>query len=501
MKIYLVFLIVLCSYNIGVASLTPSTPPPIYFKWTPLAKQAYQNVINLRFKEAKSQIAQFKIEEPNNYIIYYVENYIDFFTIYITEDEEEFKRLEKNKDIRLAKVEAGDPNSPYFLYLQAAIRVHWGAARLKFSEYTTAFFEAHKAFKLLTKNAEKFPNFMPNKKDLGMMHALVGTIPDNYKWAVETVTSLEGTIEQGCAELEEVLYYAQHNDFIFEAETYIVYAYLSLFWVKDSKKAWALLQKCKMKPALSPMATFIFANVSMRTGKTDRAIELLKNRPQGAAFFPFHYLDYMLGTAKLNRLDTDADVYLKKYISRYSGKNFIKDSYRRLAWQSLLQGHEQGYHNYMELVKTEGQKVVGSDGSALKEANAKEVPHIDLLKARLLFDGGYYKKAYQLLSQKSSSDFQSKKTKLEYTYRLGRIAHEMKNYEKAILHYQQTIEQGRTATWYYACRAALEMGHVYEIQKNKEQARKAFERCLDISPSEYKFGLHQQAKVGLSRLN
>ena len=51
------------------------------------------------------------------------------------------------------------------------------------------------------------------------------------------------------------------------------------------------------------MASFILANVAMRTDRGGEAIKILENRPSGKQYHPFPYLDYMLGLAKLQRLD------------------------------------------------------------------------------------------------------------------------------------------------------------------------------------------------------
>ena len=50
----------------------------------------------------------------------------------------------------------------------------------------------------------------------------------------------------------------------------------------------------------------------------------------------------------------------------------------------------------------------------------------------MLFDGGYYDRAYKLLQKHSTEDFHSKEFKLEYTYRLGRITHKMERSDEAI---------------------------------------------------------------------
>lgn len=472
-----------------------------HFEWTPALREAYNKTLSLRFEEAEADLAKIRRTDPDNLLILHVENYLDFFHVYINEEETEFKKLEKNKDKRLEIIEAeGDKTSPFYLFLQADIRLHWALARLKFEEYSTAFFETNKAFKLLTANAKSFPNFMPNKKDLGILHAMVGTIPDNYKWTVTWLSSMDGSMEQGKKELEEVLNYAQKHDFIYVSEIYVYYAYLMLHLENDSEEAWKIINKANLSPKENPLACFVMANVAMRTNRGDEAINILLKRPTGRQYAPFFYLDYMLGLVKLQRLDEDADVYLQRYVNNYKGRNFIKDAYQKLAWHQLLNGDLTGYKKNMNLCKSKGYTIVGSDKSAMAEAKSGDIPAIELLKARVLFDGGRFQRAYEVLKGKKSSDYLSEKNRLEFNYRMGRITHGLGRYEESLRFYQLVIDQGRDSPYYYACRSALERGHIFEALGRKKQAKDAFQLCLDISPDDHKTGLHQQAKAGLRRI-
>ena len=421
------------------------------FEWTPALQDAYRKAISLRLDSTAADLATIRQKDPDNLLALHVENYVDFFRIYLNEDEAEFRKLEKNRDKRLAKIEdEGDPKSPYFLFLQADIRLQWALARLKFEEYSTAFFETNKAFKLLTKNAEKFPHFMPNKKDLGILHSITGTIPGSYKWAVDWLSSLEGTLEQGRAEMEEVVNYAKKNDFVYEDEVYVYYAYLLLHLgkEKEQEEAWEFLQTVELSPAKNPLACFVKANVALRTDRGDEAIKILENRPSSKQFHTFFYLDYMLGVAKLQRLDKDADVPLLRYVENFKGKNFIKDAYQKLAWHSLLQNDRKGYDKYMSLCKSKGYTIVGNDRSASEAAKSGEVPVLELLKARLLFDGGRPQRAYDLLKNKKPGDFFAKKNQMEFAYRMGRITHKLNRHSEALKFYQQTIDLGKDETWY-----------------------------------------------------
>lgn len=470
------------------------------YEFTPAVRTAYESALDLRIQDAQAQIATIKQQDPNNYMVYFVENLADLLVIFITEEKTTFDKLSLNKDKRLEKMKDGDPNSPYHLFNQAQIKLHWAIARAKFGEYLTSFNEVKSAFDLLEKNQKKFPGFVPNKMTLGMMHALVGTIPDSYKWGVKLISGLNGTVPQGMREIEEVLTYAKTHDFEFHREALVAYSFLALHLKVDSEKSWNVINSGKLDPAKSPLAAFALANVAMRTGRNDEAIKILQKRPQSKNYLPFYFLDYLTGCAKLYRLDTDSDAYIRKYIQNFRGKFYIKDAYQKLAWHALVNGNTTAYKTNMELIKTKGSATIGADKNALKEAKSGIVPDVSLLKSRILYDGGYYQKAYDILSVRTPSSFAQKSHLLEYYYRMGRITQGLKKKIEATHYFDKTIATGRNEPYYYACNAALQLGIMYEKDGQKDKAKQYYQQCLSMNPSDYADSLHASAKAGLSRL-
>ena len=470
------------------------------FEFTPKVKKAYEYVFSLRFNEARSTILQIKLEDPDNLLIYYIENYIDFFTVFINEDKEEFKALVKNKDYRIDRIKEGNKESPYYLYAQAEIRLQWALARTKFEEYFTAFTEVRMAYKQLSKNQKQFPDFIANKKSLGILHALVGTVPDSYRWGVKLLGGMSGTIEQGQREIREVIDYSNRNEFIFKEETLVLYAFLMLHLKNQDEIAWNIINSGSLTCKDSPLACFAMANVAMRTGRNDEAISLLMNRPKGGQFETFHYLDFMLGLAKMYRQDKDAIIYIERFISNFKGRNYIKEAYQKLAWHHLLNNNTSGYYLNISLCRSKGEKMIEADKNALKEAKSGEIPDKTLLEARLLFDGGYYKRAYTILQNTSENRFHKKKFQLEYNYRLGRVTHKLNRLTEALIYYQRTIDEGSKERYFFACNAALQLGHIYEDLNQPGKAKEYYKLCLSLKPDEYRNGLHQKAKAGLNRL-
>jgi tetratricopeptide (TPR) repeat protein len=470
-----------------------------YFEYSPAAKSTYDLIFSLRFQEARSELVFLRIAEPDNLIAHSLANYLDCLTIFIGEQEDTYEKLRQNKEIRLSAIREGDSQSPYYLYAQADIHLQWAITRVKFEDYFQAVMEIKRAFNLLAKNQELFPAFMPNKKNLGLLHALIGTVPDQYRWGVRLL-GMSGTIAQGRAEIEEVLDYARTQEFVFRDEAYVMYAYLLLHLENQGEEAWQIIEKSTINHRTNPLACFVKANVAMQTGRNEEAIRILEEKPRGHRYFPFAYLHFMEGVARLNRLEKGADSHLTRFLRETRGKHYIKEAYQKLAWYELVHDHPERYLRYMEACKIHGASVIDEDLTALHEARLNRVPEKHLMRARLLFDGGYYRQAKDYLEKEAPTHYSSPEFQLEYHYRLGRINHQLGHDTQALEYYTKTIEQGRYESYYFACNAALMSGNLHEKEGNIEKAREFFLLALDIRPDEYRSSLHQKAKAGLNRL-
>jgi tetratricopeptide (TPR) repeat protein len=117
----------------------------------------------------------------------------------------------------------------------------------------------------------------------------------------------------------------------------------------------------------------------------------------------------------------------------------------------------------------------------------------------MLSDGGYFQEALALLNGKTINSFSLEEEKLEYVYRLGRIYDDLNKNAEAIQYYNSAINLGLTRREYYAARAALQIGEIYEREQKKKQAIVYFEKCLSLKDHEYKNSLDQKAKAGIER--
>jgi tetratricopeptide (TPR) repeat protein len=471
-----------------------------YFDFNTPARNIYQQILHLQIEPARKALEQFRQQEPDNLIGVFLENYADFFTVFTSDNKQEFKRLRKNMEPRVARIARGDRHSPYFLYTQAEIRLQWAFLHLRYGEYLSAMSDVKQAYALLDENLRRYPDFPASKKSLGVMHVIVGNVPDEYKWAVKALGGMSGNMQQGMQELESLLEYARTNDFIFEDETTVLHSVVLSYFQNAPDQAFKKIKDSRLDLEHNPLAAFTAAVIAMRAGLNDDAIRLLQQAPRGAGYAAFPFRDFLLGITKLRRLDTDAPRYLETFVQQTRGDNNVKEAFQKMAWHHLVHGDETSYRNYQLSVKSRGIAHTEPDKAALKEAESGQMPDARLLKARLLFDGGYYQRAYELLRSDTNPYTWNRMFQLEYQYRMGRIVHKLGKTKEAEQYYRQTIEYGARDPWYFACNAALQLGFLYESKKETANARQAFQTCLDLHPDDYAAGLHAQAKAGLSRL-
>jgi tetratricopeptide (TPR) repeat protein len=206
-----------------------------------------------------------------------------------------------------------------------------------------------------------------------------------------------------------------------------------------------------------------------------------------------------MGYASLNHLEPDAHVYLERFIQRFKGRFYVKDALEKLSWCYYLQGNDQRAAACREMILRKGGTDADADKQALKAARSGKWPDKILLRARLLSDGGYYPEALQLLQGRKEAEFSSPEEKCELAYRLGRIYDGLGRRDEAITAYLATLRTGEHLKEYFAARAALQIGYIYEQRGDKAHAIAYFQKCLGLKDHDYKNSLDQKAKAGVAR--
>ncbi len=461
--------------------------------------KAYQAIFDLRLSDAKTLIQNEKKQNPNNGITILLDNYVDYFTLLASENKSDYERLKNLKSRRLDALEKQDKSSPYYLFAQAEINLQWGMLKSRFQDYLSSGMDIKRAGSLLSENAAKYPSFLPNRKSSGLIDVIFGSIPSNLKGIFSTL-GINGNATRGIKTLESLTSTLPGSAYSFYKDEVIFFVcYIETDLLHNKSNYSKIMGFTSSMDDTSLLKSYLQGYVSARSSRNDSAISYLLKRPKGSDYLNFPALNYHLGNAKLNRMDNDANIYLINYLKEYKGINYIKDAYLKLAYYYYVRGDEGKYSTFLKMVKTQGSLYDEKDKQALKEAN-DIAPNIDLLKARLYFDGGYYPKALAQLSGKEAGDFKLKRDQIELHYRLGRIYDESGRDSDAIIQYQKAINAGKLTSYYYAANAALSIGSIYEKKSDKAKASAYYKQAIAMKNHEYENSIETKAKDGLKRM-
>lgn len=462
-------------------------------------QEAYNNIIGLRFADGRALIDEEKIANPDNKVTILLENYIDFLAIIISEEEDLFESRKGFREKRMEMLEPEDGQTPYYFFSLAQINLQWAFIRIKFGEYFRAAFEIQTSYHYLEKCTELNPDFMPGKLGMGMMHVLVGSIPDKYKW-IAGLFSMEGSIEHGVKEIKAYIEYAHQDEKeLFLPEALFFLGFVNINLLPDKHTAIPFEMDYKRYSKQSPLVSYAYGRLLMDRGRNDDAIAVFENSIRGEGYFDFYYLDYLTGLCYLHKLDKNSVKYFYSYVTNFGGKNYIKETYQKIAWSCLIEKDTNGFYTNMQKVIRYGFAETDGDKLALKEAESEMLPNTGLLQARLLFDGGYYEAAGHIL-ESAAPELANDIDSTEWFYRYGRVYDDSGNPDKAEEYYLKAIDLGEDLRKYYAANAALKLGNIYELRGDNEKAAIMYQKCRKMDFDEYETSIRQKAKAGLNRI-
>ncbi len=473
-----------------------------YYEFDQNLKLAYSSIINLDFEKSNSILLQERKEKPGNDLVILYANYIDFLKAFISEEEKYFIVLKRhaNENIKLLDKREENINSPFHLYSKAEILIQQALVKVKFREYVSAATDIRKAYRLIERNKSLYPDFLLNTKLSGFLNVVVGAVPREYHWLVE-FAGMEGTVVEGTNELKTLFKALEKSEYSCYREELLFYL-SSLYTTFNSSEADLLECMLYIGPYAneSSLMRYCTASILIKLGRNDDALLFLNNPESTNNGFAFNYMYYKLAICKLRKLDLSASNDFEQFIAGFKGQNYLKAAYQKLAWIELLKNNTQGYYAYMAKCRSLGNSFIDEDKQALNEASVVEYGNRVLLRARLLFDGGYYENAQKELAGLPLDSFPKYKDQLEVTYRLARIYQKTNQVEKAIDFYQKTIDNGSRSTFYFAANSALLLGIYYEEKNELDKAEAYFKKCLAMERHEYQNSLDQKAQAGLDRI-
>ncbi|TRX72517.1 hypothetical protein [Carboxylicivirga sp. M1479] len=346
-----------------------------------------------------------------------------------------------------------------------------------------SFFKAHRLIKQesnLTFKAEQ-------QKTKALMTIFMSQIPEQYQfWA--SLFGLEGNLSEGFKMLAE---YQQKvkNQKALSIEASLINAYCQLkFSQANDEDVLKLMQASKDNA--SPLLSFVIASLAIKNQMGDVGLNYLKDIDEQAKH-SFPLLAYLKGRLLLNKLDSSCIQHLQFFELNYKGNSFKADALMRQAWWFHINDQHEMRDSLMSRVKSQSKAPTANDKQAQKEVTTLQNEPITLLKARLLFDGGYFSLAKELLAEMDATNL-NQYDQSTYFYRNGRVLQKLEQHQEAIKSFDQVILLTQDDKRYIGPYAALEAAKTSWFLKLKKQTIRYLDIANELNTGEYKSDVQKE---------
>lgn len=467
-----------------------------FYDFNQNCQRAYDAIISLNFEQGQYWVQQERSSNPDNLLPILLEHYLDCLPILFNGDPKDYEELKPRVAQRLKDLEVTTSPSPWILYSKAAINFQWAACQIRMNEMTKGGRDFRRSYLLIKENMESYPHFSPNIMLLGIEEALIGTVPDNYRWLARLL-GLNGHLRSGIQKVKSV---ALNPDAPFRKEAQFYYANLDFYLGKNKKSVWNFIHQQKLDLRNNHLFTYMVANFSIDDFQSTRAQKTITQRNNSSEYFKVHFFDYLLAIAYFNNLDTQGVNKMQDFLKNYKGKVFTKNAHYRLTLFYISTHQTSKARTEKERILTQGTTQFDADIQAQRFAQKSDLPNPYLIQARLKNEGGYTDAALQSLGHLKYSQLRLLADQLEYHYRYGRIYKNLGNYDAAAIFYKKCIELGRNSEEQFAARSALELAEMYEENNQKTLAKQYYQICLSMKNHDFQSAIDQRAKSGLARL-
>ncbi len=462
-------------------------------------QDAYISIINLDFDNAISKI---EIEKKlDNKITLLHENYIDVFKVFVFDQKKYYRQLNLNKSIRLDLLgKIKENTSPYFLYTKAEIHLQSAYCHIKFKNYTKAVFDIVTSYNYLLENKKMYPEFVLNDKCISLIKILLSNVPEDYSWTLDLFFS-DFDVHSSILQIENIL--KDDSLSIFHTEILFFMTIFQSKFTNNKQQLTFYLDKIGDNYKTNLLLNYTTVLILKKLGNNNLCIDVLNNRPKNNSI-PFYYLDYLHALSYLYNLElSKAKHYFEFFVNNFRGRNFIKSAYFHLASIEYLNNNENKMNNFIVNLRDYGNTFSNKDKIALKYSTNLSSYNKFLLRARFLYDGAYYHRALDELSKIDieSNFFSNVNMISEYWYRKARILQKLESSNNEIVSlFKKSIASKSNASTHFRPMSALQIALIYELEKDYDNSKVFFTKCLKYKSYDYEKSIRKRAKEGLKRI-
>ncbi|SNC62047.1 hypothetical protein SAMN06265337_0593 [Hymenobacter gelipurpurascens] len=458
--------------------------------------RAYAEVLKMRPAAARSLLRPELARTPTAAGPLLVADCLQITELLISQDATGYQATIDAQDQRLSTLEKSGEAGALRAYARAEIRLHQAAAQVVFGHEVQGAWSLRQSFLQMQAVVQRFPQYLPARKTLGMMQFFIGSLPENYRWFLKLL-GLPGSVETGLQNMR--LAASQPNDFQLEAR--LILALLEETYYKKPEAALQLVETLHHQQPDNLLLGYLRVSLHKKQHHTDAALAAYRACPSGPTYLALPYLHHMAADLLLYQGQYAASAREnQQFLTNYSGQHYRKDAAFKLYLAAWLAGDATSAEKYRRQIDMGGRTVLEEDNYAQRFFEEKLPLNRTLTRARLQIDGGYYHDALRTLNSFRAVRTTPLRDRLEEPYRRARAYHLLGHPDSARLLYARTIALAGSAPYYFAPQSALQLGYLYQLEGQKNTARVYFKKALSYPKHEYKNSTDTKAKLALKEL-
>ncbi len=467
------------------------------YEVTENCREAYMLMMDLRLNKSKQLLAAELKKNPENYYALYLEQTCDAFRMLINGSEGDYKTFVENYEKKRKLMDGRFVDSPYYLACKAEMEMQVGMFNIIHGSQFSGVNKMYHAYKEVYENLDKHPGFKPSLMLDGFFNVAMSNLPPFVKWAV-SFFGVSSDFDKGVNTLNN-LYRSQKEEKGFNAET----ALFLIFAAKINKTpemVYDFTQNLDSNIRNLFILQYFRVNIAYRVGKNEQALNDLRQvNVEGRPYAELLY-NYMMGKILLRKLSPEAGFYIEQYLKNLRKQEYYKEMTYNLALFALINGNSVKYHQLCKVVEEKGSDVNERDREALYDASLEYQPDQNLVKARLLLEGGYLKAFKMIINQYLSQPRQELPYQLEYHWLMGRYLFESGDNVEAVDNFKWVIEHGKNEDYFFACASAWRLGKIYEDADELDLAENYYKMATNLYDSDYYEYLGPKAGKALARV-
>ncbi len=461
------------------------------FNYSKKAQQAHNAILNLDFVKYES----IKLQKTNTDkgIFNWLDAYRCFVEFETTSGIIEAKTVINQIMHQALTIEKLPHNSPFYFYCATDLHLFLSFVYFEHNESFKSLQHYLKANKLLKERQKEFPDFeFAGKHELiqyfinnyinrkmGFSSNSYATIQKEYKDLLQGFIKTENKTYNREMKLLGLILFSFHGNS--DAKTFINELNINLDYANTGPIE-ALISSMWNKKADQYNVQYSILASAINLGFQQTA----------------NSLNLWHGNAMLNRNNDSAIYFINRFLKKQHNPKLIQYGRFKASLYWFLNNSVAKSDSLNQIIIQSTNFATAEDKQAFYEVGHSTLWTKELVMARVLFDGGNYKKALDvILSAKQKVAGFNNKQKLEYCYRLGRIYHKLNNIEMASKFYQMAINSKLDSEFYYPAYAAYYIGNMNRNKGNAKKAKKYYTICTHLDSPVYKTSIHKKARQAM----